>query len=87
MKNFLSKGIVTFVICSLVLGQGSRMGTASSTQLQISQGAQYLSGGGAASNATGMEAAYWNPAGFQSDSRPGLDSRYHQQQCGSRWDF
>jgi hypothetical protein len=64
MKNFLSKGIVTFVICSLVLGQGSRMGTASSTQLQIAQGAQYLSGGGAASNATGIEAAYWNPAGL-----------------------
>lgn len=64
MKKLLSKGIVTFVICSLVLGQGSRMGTASSTQLQIAQGAQYLSGGGAASNATGIEAAYWNPAGL-----------------------
>ena len=64
MNKFLSKGIATFVVCSLVLGQGSRMGTASSTQLQIAQGAQYLSGGGAASNATGMEAAYWNPAGL-----------------------
>lgn len=40
------------------------MGTASSTQLQIAQGARYLSGGGAASNATGMDAVFWNPAGL-----------------------
>ncbi len=64
MKTFISKGIIAFVMCSLVLGQGSRMGTASSTQLQIAQGARYLSGGGAASNATGMDAAFWNPAGL-----------------------
>ena len=44
--------------------QGSRMGTASSTQLQVVQGARYLSGGGAAAHAVGMDAAYWNPAGL-----------------------
>lgn len=56
-------------MCSLVLGQGSRMGTASSTQLQIIPGAKYLSGGGAASNVVGLDAVYWNPAGLaMSDS-------------------
>ena len=40
------------------------MGTASSTQLQVVQGARYLSGGGAAAHAVGMDAAYWNPAGL-----------------------
>lgn len=63
-KIFTTRGLIAFVMCSLVLGQGSRMGTASSTQLQIAQGARYLSGGGAASNAVGMDAAYWNPAGL-----------------------
>jgi hypothetical protein len=62
--NILSK-IITMILCSsFILAQGSRMGTASSTQLQIAQGAQYLSGGGAASNAVGMDAVYWNPAGL-----------------------
>lgn len=64
IKIFTTRGLIAFVMCSLVLGQGSRMGTASSTQLQIPQGARYLSGGGAASNAVGMDAAYWNPAGL-----------------------
>lgn len=62
--NTIKTIIIAFVMCSLVLGQGSRMGTASSTQLQIIQGAKYLSGGGAASNVVGMDAVYWNPAGL-----------------------
>ena len=40
------------------------MGTASSTQLEIVQGAQYLTGGGAVAMATGMDAVFWNPAGL-----------------------
>ena len=57
---------------SILFGQGSRMGTASSTQLQVVQGARYLSGG-AAANAVGMDAAYWNPAGL-SRSENGVDA-------------
>jgi len=65
MKFNITKNIIALVLCSsFILAQGSRMGTASSTQLQIAQGAQHLSGGGAASNAVGMDAVYWNPAGL-----------------------
>jgi len=65
MKFNIIKYIVALIISfSFILAQSSRMGTASSTQLQIAQGAQYLSGGGAASNAEGMGAVYWNPAGL-----------------------
>ena len=65
MKFNITKNIIALVLCSsFILAQGSRMGTASSTQLQISQGAQHLSGGGAASDAVGMDAVYWNPAGL-----------------------
>ncbi len=64
MKSITLKLIVSVVLCSLVFGQGTRMGTASSSQLLIPQGARYLSGGGAASNAVGLDAAFWNPAGI-----------------------
>jgi len=60
----IKRSIAAIVLCSLALGQGSRMGTASSTQLKITQGARYLSGGGAAASAVGMDAVYWNPAGL-----------------------
>lgn len=62
--NNLKKIIPIVLLGSLVFGQGSRMGTASSTQLQIVQGARYLTGGGAAATAVGLDAAYWNPAGL-----------------------
>ena len=42
---------------------GMRNGTAGASQLLIPQGAAYLTGGGAVANATGIGAAYWNPAG------------------------
>jgi len=64
MKRILFISILIVAVFSSVLGQNSRMGTASSTQLEIIQGAQYLSGGGAVANATGMDAVYWNPAGL-----------------------
>ena len=44
-------------------GAGMRNGTAGASQLLIPQGAAYLTGGGAVANATGIGAAYWNPAG------------------------
>ena len=46
-----------------VFGSGLRNGTAGASQLLIPQGAKYLTGGGAVANATGVGAAYWNPAG------------------------
>lgn len=70
MKSIINTLIAVIVMCSLVLGQGSRMGTASSSQLLITQGARYLTGGGAASNAVGIDAIYWNPAGLaKTDNR------------------
>ena len=44
-------------------GSGLRNGTAGASALLIPQGAAYLTGGGAVANATGIGAAYWNPAG------------------------
>ena len=64
MKKHIIASIVIIVVSSLVLGQNSRMGSASSTQLLIVPSAKHLSGGGAAATATGMEAAFWNPAGL-----------------------
>ena len=64
MKSLLIKCVITLTFSSFVFGQGSRMGTSSSSQLQIVQGARHLSGGGAAASAVGLEAVYWNPAGL-----------------------
>ena len=64
MKKHIIASVVIIVVSSLVLGQNSRMGSASSTQLLIVPSAKHLSGGGAAATATGMEATFWNPAGL-----------------------
>ena len=64
MKKHIIASIVIIVVSSLVLGQNSRMGSASSTQLLVVPSAKHLSGGGAAATATGMEATFWNPAGL-----------------------
>ncbi len=64
MKKIILITILTIAVFSSVLGQNSRMGTASSTQLEIVQGAQFLTGGGAVARANGMDAVYWNPAGL-----------------------
>ena len=79
MKKIILTIIPAFLLSSIVFGQGSRMGTASSTQLQVVQGARYLSGGGAAANAVGMDAAYWNPAGL-SRSENGVDAIFSNRQ-------
>ena len=64
MKKHIITSIVLIVVSSLVLGQNSRMGSASSTQLLVVPSAKHLSGGGAAATATGMDATFWNPAGL-----------------------
>ena len=64
MKKHIIVSIVIIVVSSLVLGQNSRMGSASSTQLLVVPSAKHLSGGGAAATATGMDATFWNPAGL-----------------------
>ena len=79
MKKIILTITATLLISSSVFGQGSRMGTASSTQLQVVQGARYLSGGGAAANAVGMDAIYWNPAGL-SLSENGVDAIFSNRQ-------
>jgi hypothetical protein len=64
MKKHIIASIVIILVSSLVLGQNSRMGSASSTQLLVVPSAKHLSGGGAAATATGMDATFWNPAGL-----------------------
>jgi|TARA_B100000959_G_scaffold172900_1_gene181008 hypothetical protein len=64
MKKIIISTLAVIVLSSIVLGQSSRMGTASSTQLQVVPSARYLVGGGAAANAVGLDAAFWNPAGL-----------------------
>ena len=63
MKKHIITSIVLIVVSSLVLGQNSRMGSASSTQLLVVPSAKHLSGGGATATATGMDPTFWNPAG------------------------
>ncbi|MBI79441.1 MAG: hypothetical protein CMQ51_03360 [Gammaproteobacteria bacterium] len=79
MKKIILTATAFLMISSFVFAQGSRMGTASSTQLQVVQGARYLSGGGAAANAVGMDAVYWNPAGL-SLSDNGVDAIFSNRQ-------
>ena len=64
MKKIITTTLAVIVLSSIVLGQGSRMGSASSTQLQVVPGARYLAGGGAAATAVGLDATFWNPAGL-----------------------
>ena len=64
MKKQIITTLGIIILSSMVLGQSSRMGSASSTQLLVVPGARYLSGGGAAATATGMDAVFWNPAGL-----------------------
>ena len=79
MKKIILMATAVLILSSMALGQGSRMGTASSTQIQVVQGARYLSGGGAAANAVGMDAVYWNPAGLAL-SENGVDAIFSNRQ-------
>ena len=64
MRKYIITTLIVTALSSLVLGQNSRMGSASSTQLLVVPSARYLSGGGAAATVTGMDAVFWNPAGL-----------------------
>jgi hypothetical protein len=79
MKKIILMATAVLMLSSMALGQGSRMGTASSTQIQVVQGARYLSGGGAAANAVGMDAVYWNPAGLALTEN-GVDAIFSNRQ-------
>ena len=79
MKTIILKVSIISLLFSGIYSQGSRMGTASSTQLQVIQGAQYLSGGGAVANSVGMDAAFWNPAGL-AGSENSLDAIFSNRQ-------
>ena len=60
------------------LAGGARNGTSSAVSLLIPQGAAYLSGGGAVATATGVGAAYWNPAGM-SRAANNLETTFSQR--------
>ena len=79
MKKQIITTFVIIVISSLLIGQNSRMGSASSTQLLVVPSAKHLSGGGAAATATGMDAAFWNPAGL-ANSENNIDAIFSNRQ-------
>ena len=79
MKKQIITSIVIIAISSLVIAQNSRMGSASSTQLLAVPSAKYLSGGGAAATAIGMDATFWNPAGLAM-SENGIDAIFSSRQ-------
>ena len=77
-KNIIiSLALVAFG--SILFGQNSRMGSASSTQLLVVPSAKHLSGGGAVANAVGMDAVFWNPAGL-ANSDNSIDAIFSNRQ-------
>ncbi len=79
MKKQIISSFVILVLGSFLIGQNSRMGSASSTQLLVVPSAKHLSGGGAAATATGMDAAFWNPAGL-ANSENSIDAIFSNRQ-------
>jgi len=79
MKKIIISTLAVIVLSSIVLGQSSRMGTASSTQLQVAPSARYLAGGGAAASAVGLDATFWNPAGL-ARSENSIDAIFSNRQ-------
>lgn len=83
MKNRIYIGAIIFCVFLLsvfnpVEAQNNRTGTASATQLLIPVGGRDLAmGGSSIAISNGVEAVYWNPAGFgvMSSSAEGLFSR------------
>lgn len=68
-RRFLSSALVLVIALLMAAGvataQNQRTGTAAATELLIPVGARSLAMGGAGmSNAVGVEAIYWNPAGL-----------------------
>ena len=56
MRKNIIISLALVVFGSILFGQNSRMGSASSTQLLVVPSAKHLSGGGAVANAVGMDA-------------------------------
>ena len=79
MRKHILISLIVIAFSSSIFAQSSRMGSASSTQLLVVPSAKYLSGGGAAASATGMDAAFWNPAGLAM-SETGIDAIFSNRQ-------
>ena len=79
MRKDILISLIVIAFSSSIFAQSSRMGSASSTQLLVVPSAKYLSGGGAAASATGMDAAFWNPAGLAM-SESGIDAIFSNRQ-------
>ena len=79
MRKHILISLIVIAFSSSVFAQSSRMGSASSTQLLVVPSAKHLSGGGAVALATGMDAAFWNPAGLAM-SETGIDAIFSNRQ-------
>jgi len=79
MRKHILTSLIVIAFSSSVFAQSSRMGSASSTQLLVVPSAKHLSGGGAVASATGMDAAFWNPAGLAM-SESGVDAIFSNRQ-------
>ena len=79
MRKHILISLIVIAFSSSVFAQSSRMGSASSTQLLVVPSAKHLSGGGAVASATGMDAAFWNPAGLAM-SETGIDAIFSSRQ-------
>ena len=79
MRKHILISLIVIAFSSSIFAQSSRMGSASSTQLLVVPSAKHLSGGGAVASATGMDAAFWNPAGLAM-SESGIDAIFSNRQ-------
>ena len=79
MRKHILISLLVVAFSSYLFAQSSRMGSASSTQLLVVPSAKHLSGGGAVASATGMDAAFWNPAGLAM-SESGIDAIFSNRQ-------
>ncbi len=79
MRKHILTSLIVIAFSSSIFAQSSRMGSASSTQLLVVPSAKHLSGGGAVASATGMDAAFWNPAGLAM-SESGVDAIFSNRQ-------
>ncbi len=79
MRKHILTSLIVIAFSSSIFAQSSRMGSASSTQLLVVPSAKHLSGGGAVASATGMDAAFWNPAGLAM-SETGIDAIFSNRQ-------
>ena len=79
MRKHILISLIVIAFSSSIFAQSSRMGSASSTQLLVVPSAKYLSGGGAVASASGMDAAFWNPAGLAM-SESGIDAIFSNRQ-------